>query len=300
MHWMIERRDSRAGGLLKAADPVKGDGLGPGVEDALDELGSAIVVHRRPAPTAAARRRWSTTPRGLAAIGAALLVLAGGAAAATQLLGAGELREAAPSFCRNALRLSDGIPYPQGYSGWRSWVLVSEGVLRVTTHGPCDSKNQGGLAVLGRHQLQGFFAQSAFCAWIYDWRAAERSGDHVAVRQAAKVISDAPRWPAVRAVDPDPTASAVHETPFHETQYYRHHPHLPHPMFVRGQHSLFGWLLPFRDAVLDGNVTRVDWLIAGHYGLAGCSFWKPLPGSHGGTALPRKFRRTAIKNMSKP
>src|SRR6202035_5300585 len=98
-------------------------------------------------------RRWSVAgPRGLVVIGAVLLLLAGGAAAATQLLGGRALREAAPGFCRKALRLSEGISYPPGYSGWRPWVLVSEGVLRVWTQGPCVSQNQGGLAVLGRHQ----------------------------------------------------------------------------------------------------------------------------------------------------
>lgn len=284
MHWVVERRSRRVARLLRASDPARRRELDPGVERALDELGSAIVSHLRPAPSDAGPRWWLAGSRGLVAIGAVVLVLAGGAAAATQLLGGRELREAAPDFCQKALRLSEGIPYPPGYSGWRPWVLVGQGVLRVRPQGPCDSQNQGGLAVLGPHQLQGFFAQSAFCAWIYDWRAAARAGDQTAAHQAAVVIDHAPRWPAVRAEDPDPNAAPVHQTRFG----------------LQGQHSLFGWLLPFRRAVLNGDTTRVDALIASHYGLAGCSFWKPLPGSDNGTALPRKFRKTAIKNMSKP
>lgn len=135
MRWMIEMRDGRAGVLLKAADPVKDGGLRRGVEDALDELGSAIVAHGRPASTAAARRRWSATPRGVAAIGAAVLVLAGGATAATQLLGSGQLREAAPNFCRKALALSEGAV--RGHS-------LSAGVLQLAIVGTGERRGSAG------------------------------------------------------------------------------------------------------------------------------------------------------------
>lgn len=272
----IERR-SRVAMLLKASDPVKDRNLEPGVEDALDELGSAIMGHARPRRSAA-RRRFLAGPRGLVAIGAALLVLAGGATAATQLLGGRDLHYAAPDFCRKALRLSAGIPYPAGYSSWRRWVLVSQlEVPRVTTSGACDSQTQGGRAVVGPHELRGFFAMSAFCAWVYDWRDAERAGDHAAAQDAAGVIGDAPRWPAVRAEDAHPTASQVHETRYG----------------LQGQHSLFGWLLPFRHAVQHGDTATVDALIASNYGTAGCSWFKPLAGSHGGTVLPRRFRHAS-------
>lgn len=292
MHRMSDQRRDPVETLLKAADPIRGGGTGAGVEDALDQLGSAIMSREQAGQTKPAHRRSLAGPRGVVAVGIALLVLGGGVAAATQLFAGRTLHFAAPNFCRKVLRLSASIPYPPGYSSWRSWVLVGQlEVPRVTTTGACDSQTQGGRAVTGPNQVRGFFAASAFCAWVYDWRAARRMGHQAAARQATKVISDAPRWQAVRAEDPDPTASAVHAT-----GYGRHN---PHNMFVVGQHSLFGWLLPFGQAVRRGNIARVDWLIAGHYGAAGCSFYKPLPGSHGGTVLPRRFR-SAIARGSRP
>ena len=111
---------------------------------------------------------------------------------------------------------------------------------------------------------------SAFCAWVYDWRDAKRAGDEAIAQRAADAIGQAPRWQAVRAEDEQPTASPVHQT----------------RSGLQGQHTLFGWFLPFRDAVLRGDITTVDHLIASNYGTAGCSYFKPPPSSHGGTVNP--------------
>jgi hypothetical protein len=290
MHQMTDQQRDPVERLLEASDPIGDADTGPGVEEALDQLGSGIMSRERAGQAKPAHRRPLGGPRGLVAVGIALLVLGGGVAAATQLFGGRTLHYADPDFCRKVLRLSADIPYPPGYSSWRSWVLVAQlQVPRVTTKGACDSQTQGGRAITGPNDVRASFARSAFCAWVYDWRDARRAGDQAAAHRAAGVISNAPGWSAVRAEDPHPTASAVHET-----DYGRHN---PHNRFVVDRHSLFGWFLPFGQAVRRGNIGRVDWLIAGDYG--GCpSVFQPLSGSHGGTVLPRRFRSAIARDRT--
>lgn len=211
-------------------------------------------------------------------VGIAVASIGAGAAAATKLLtaetgryttgwqvkagGPGEeLRVWAPDFCRVALRLGRDIPYPAGYGAWRTWVLVAEeGLRHVTMNGPCGPDTQGGHVETTTGALRGVIAQSAFCAWVYDWRRAKLDGEPAAATRAAAVIAGAPRWPAVRAEDPHPNPAD------------------------RG--SLFGWLLPFRSAVRAGEVSRVGRLIASSYGIAGCPYFNPPAASQGGTVLP--------------
>jgi hypothetical protein len=290
MRHQIDHKRPRVMSLLKASDPLDGRDLDRGdVAEALDEIAETIMNRGRPRPSrGGSRRRVLAGPRRLLAVGAALLILAGGATAATKLLtadtgtyakgwqiqagGPGEnLREAAPDFCRVALKLSSDIPYPPGYADWRPWVLVAEdGVSRVTSTGSCGSHNQSSRAQVTSGATRGFFAMSAFCAWIYDWKNATTTENSIVAQRAAEEIDTAPRWSAVRAEDPRLTAG-----PLHTTRYG-----------LRGQHSLFGWFLPFRDAVARRDITTVDGLIASNYGTAGCSYFKPPAASHSGTVNP--------------
>jgi hypothetical protein len=116
--------------------------------------------------------------------------------------------------------------------------------------------------------LRGTFATVAFCAWVYDWRAAKREGDTSRAEQAAQTIDRAPSWSAVRALDPHPSASP--------------------PYTSQGHKTLFGWFLPFRAAVLRGDVASVDRMIADNYGTVGCAFVRPPAASKGGTVIPRR------------
>lgn len=219
--------------------------------------------------------------------------LVGGAAAATQLLsthtghyatggleikagGPGEyLRISGTGFCQAGLKLSSDLAYPPGYGAWRPWVLVAEeGVKHITSSASCGS-NSAQAAPSGAYRvstgaLHGFFAMSSFCAWVYDWRRAKLTSNYDAAERAAEVINAAPHWNAVLAEDPHPTAGPLHQASYGLT----------------GQHSLFGWFLPFRSAVLHGEMTQVDKLIASNYGTAGCSYFNPPASSHGGTTLP--------------
>jgi hypothetical protein len=283
----------RVARLLKAGDAAREADLeADGVRAALNDLGASIT--RRPRqPLTQHRhsdRRRLSTPRGFLLAGAMLVLVAGGAAAATKLLtantgqyahgwqvkagGPGEyLRQAAPDFCQVALRLSSDISYPSGYADWRPWVLVTElGVQRVTSTGACDSKSQSSRAEVSTGATRGFFAMSAFCAWVYDWRQTKHASDHGGAQRAAEAIDSAPSWKSVRAEDAHPSAGGLHDTKYG----------------VTGSHSLFGWFLPFRRAVLHGDVQTVDRLIASNYGTAGCSYFKPPATSHGGTELPAR------------
>jgi hypothetical protein len=294
----FERTDDRVDRLLQARDPVDAGALATeAIESAVDEIAAAITS--QPRTRRASRRRRLTGPRSIALAGAIVVLAAGGAAAATHFLtaytgryptkkweieagGPGQyLRVAGANFCQVALKLSSDISYPPGYANWRPWVLVTEAdVPHVTLNGPCGSENQSGRAVDSSGELHGWFAMSAFCAWVYDWRAAKLDRDSVAATRAASVIAGAPRWKAVVAEDPHPSAALLSDPNLNLTG-------------SRGRTtSLFGWFLPFRTAVLSGNVTRVQQLISTNYGTAGCSYFKPLAGSHGGTMLPARFQHT--------
>jgi hypothetical protein len=274
--------------MLGACDPaLPGRLTTEGIDGALDEIGAAITGLPR-GQRRAKRRRWLAAPRGFLLAGAILALIAAGAAA-TKLLtadtgqyakgweikagGPGQfLRTSAPDFCRVALNLSSDIAYPPGYADWRSWVLVAEeGLKRVTPTGPCGPNTQTSNGEVSSGALRGFFAMSAFCAWVYNWRQGKLDGDTGSAARAARVIASAPDWKAVLAEDPHPSASP--------------------PYIGPGQHgrmTIFGWFLPFRSAVLNGDVSLVSQLISSNYGPAGCPYFKPPAASHGGTELPAR------------
>ena len=136
--------------------------------------------------------------------------------------------------------------------------------------GSCGSHNQASRAQVSTGAVRGFFAMSAFCAWVYSWRDAMLAGDQDIAQQAAAEIGAASGWNAVRAEDQHLTAGPLHDTRFG----------------LQGGHSLFGWFLPFQHAVARGDIATVERLIASNYGTAGCSYFKPPARSHGGTVNP--------------
>jgi hypothetical protein len=149
--------------------------------------------------------------------------------------GPGEfLDPAAPDFRDVALQLASDIPYPDGYATWRDFLISQE--VRYA---------DGGTESSGA--LHGWFAGSAFCAWVLEWRDATIAGDDAAAADAARVISDAPGWKAVTDEDPNPDPSVPGD--LGSTQY-----------------TLFGWMLPYRDAVVAGDRAGVDRLLATGYG----------------------------------
>ena len=97
---------------------------------------------------------------------------------------------------------------------------------------------------------------SAFCAWVRDWDHAVAAGDGPAAAQAARTIAKAPDWKAVTDEDPYPDPAAIND-----------------PGAEAG--TLFGWLLPYRDAVLAADRARVDHLLATGYGDGRCSLYDP-------------------------
>jgi len=103
----------------------------------------------------------------------------------------------------------------------------------------------GGLVSTGA--LHGWFAASAFCSWVHAWRQADLVGDAGAASRAAQMVSAAPTWKAVTDEDPHPDASVPGDGG--STQY-----------------TLFGWMLPYRNAVLADDRGRVEQLLANGYG----------------------------------
>jgi hypothetical protein len=157
--------------------------------------------------------------------------------------GPGEnLNLAAPDFRSAALKLSADIPYPAGYGSWRDFVVTEQ----APGPGGATANDQ-----VTTGALRGWFAASAFCAWVQDWRQAVKNRNSAEAQQAATTIAAAPGWAAVTAEDPHPNAAAPND-----------------PGAESG--TLFGWMLPYRRAVRSGDSARVDQMLARGYGDGKC------------------------------
>jgi hypothetical protein len=265
----MERDLTRAGGsleLLEACNPVVRSALaGDGISAALDDLGAATTK----LPPGATRTRRLVAGRTVVVVVAVLAITAGVATGAVVLGartglfpttqdqaigGPGEaLNPAASDFRQVALRLAADIPYPSGYGAWRDWVLKVETPTSTATT-PHGSPFPAGLVSSGA--LHGWFAASAFCAWVQNWRQAFIAGDANATAQSTQTIEKAPAWKAITDEDPHPNPSAAND-----------------PGAATG--TLFGWMLPYRDAVVAGDRARVDHLLATGYGGGKC--WSSDP-----------------------
>jgi hypothetical protein len=246
--------------FLREADPVAQVPLTAGVDRALGELAQAVVG--QPYATrrivTGCRRVFRPRIKVALVIGIVALIVGGVATAAVALHaytgifpsgpnasvgGPGEeLNLAAPDFASVALKLSADIPYPAGYAPWREFVLTEQ------LPGP------GGAAAgdqVTTGAVRGTFAASAFCAWVQDWRQAIHNGNSAEANQATTTIAAAPSWSAVTAEDPHPSAGAPND-----------------PGAQPG--TLFGWMLPYRSAVLAGNANGVDQMLASGYGDGKC------------------------------
>lgn len=237
---------------LRTADPLSRTLIEtPHIEAALDELGRNLLR----APTSASharsrtKRRWLT--RRIIGIGLASLLVVGVAGAASVVLtartgqyqpkkyitagGPGEiLRTWAPDFCKVALSISSNIKYPSSDETWRLQVLVFENSIpNPSTTGACPVTPPGGTPVHRQIEVstgaeRGWFAMSAFCAWVSDYGQASKSGNTSEAARAAREVANAFNWPAVRA-------------------------DLSHPV----KWSPFGWFLPYQLAVKSGSAGEV-------------------------------------------
>ncbi len=52
--------------------------------------------------------------------------------------------------------------------------------------------------------IRAWVADAALCSWSNQWAAATRQGDDADRAEAIEMIQEAPTWPAVLAIDPDP------------------------------------------------------------------------------------------------
>jgi len=252
--------------FLEARDPVDRSALsGDGVESALDEIGAEISGRSR--QSSPRRTRWLSIskPRAALVIGFATIGIGAAVAGGSQLsahtghfkptvqeiaqvaktnpekakmmqaeVGGGgpgeDLKLWAPDFREVALQYSSDIPFPKAYEQWRE--VVSAEAARPET----DVLETSGA-------IRGLTAMSAFCAWVLDWRYADMTGNSEVAAEDAKVISEAPEWKAVKDEDPHPDPNALEASN------------------GWGTNSLFGWMLPFRDAVLSGDNAQVTHLL---------------------------------------
>ncbi len=259
------RRTSSSVDLLEVSDPVGHVDLASvGIEGALDEIGGAIASSPRRAP----QKRSTGNRRTVVVVAVTLVAISAGIATGAVMLGAhtglfptkaeqamggpGEaLNPAATDFRKVALQIGSDISYPKGYASWRDWFLAEtfRSFDGGTDPGGAVSAFPAGLVSSGA--LHGWFAASAFCAWVQSWRQASIAGDQNATAQAAQTIASAPGWKAVTDEDPNPNPSASNDAGA-----------------VTG--TLFGWMLPYRDAVMAGDRARVEHLLATGYGDGKC------------------------------
>jgi hypothetical protein len=248
--------------LVRALNPVQRTALASdGIEDALDEIGFAIVS--RPA-----RRRSLGARHRVIVVVATMLAIGAGVAAGAVVLGAhtglfptraeqavggpGEaLNPAASDFRSVALQVGSDVPYPKGYASWREWVLKTQVPTASDGTSPAGAQTPFPAGLVSTGALHGWFAGSAFCAWVQSWRQASVARNATATAYAAQMITQAPGWKAVTDEDPHPNPAAAND-----------------PGAQSG--TLFGWMLPYRDAVLAGDRARVEQLLATGYGGGQC------------------------------
>ena len=276
--------------FLKAGDPVEPSALsGEGIDSALDEIGAEIISRSR--VTSWRTRRLSISkPRAALLIGFATIGVGAAVAASSQLTartghfqptpqqiakvakaspekakrmqsdlnagGPGEyLNPAGSDFRAVALQVASDIPWPTGYESWRDFLISDE--IRMSGGGSLETSGA----------LHGWFAMSAFYAWVLAWRHAEIAGDTEAIARDAKVISEAPNWKAV--TDEEKTNKPLTKN---------------HHRSRRSPSSLFSWMLPYRDAVLAGDRARVEHLlVTGFYGGRPTVYdpdWRALETAH--------------------
>jgi hypothetical protein len=268
-----KRPNDRPEEFLEADDPVERSVLSTeGIESALDEIGAEITSRSRPATSRWSLRRPITKPRAALLIGFATIGIGAAVAGGSRLgartgvfqptpqeiakvakanpekakrlqsyLDAGGPGEALdPSgagFRAVALQISSDIPWPTGYEAWRDSLISDE--IRLSRA----SGGSGDRSVESTGALRGWFAMSSFCAWVLDWRHADIVGEAATAAKAAQAISEAPSWKAVTDedshLDPAATGNAG----------------------GKSRYSLFGWMLPFRDAVLAGDRAQVEHLL---------------------------------------
>ncbi|WP_345710753.1 hypothetical protein, partial [Kineococcus glutinatus] len=118
-----------------------------------------------------------------------------------QAAGAGEGLDVRGSDHVEVVReLIADIPYAPGYEHLREAEPVT-GSLRDTT-----PPGEGG-TVISESAARAQAAQNAVCTWADAWIAADTRGDRAARDTATAALAGSLAWPAVRDVDPDPSAT---------------------------------------------------------------------------------------------
>jgi hypothetical protein len=274
-------RSEQVEGRLRDADPIRSSSLdAEDLEATLDEIGAAITSQPRRKTRHEPARRLNKRRAALLLAAAALVIGAGVATGAllsahtgtfptkaeVAMGGPGEaLNPAAPDFQEVALEVASDIPYPAGYESWRDFLISDE----INT--------DAGEGLVSTGALHGWFAASAFCAWVRTWREADLAGDAGAAGRAAQVISEAIAWKAVTDEDPHPDPSVPGDGGFM-------------------QYTLFGWMVPYRDAVLAGDRARVDQLLTTGYGD---KCWTSDPDWRGQLAEHRDWRGFSKDELGK-
>lgn len=190
-------------GLLRAAAPPVPDSSDAELGRAWNRVAVAVQEESKP------RRRRGRIAAGTV-VGAVLLGTSGLAAAEfytahtgegpvdaedLRLGGPGErLDPAAPDFGKVVAEETADIPFPSRES---RELAVQDQVRDHRFAVPGSERVSVGA-------IRAWVADAALCSWSNQWAAATRKGDAAERAEAIAMIQEAPTWPAVIAIDPDP------------------------------------------------------------------------------------------------
>lgn len=117
--------------------------------------------------------------------------------------------------------------------------------------------------------FRGWFADDAVCSWANEWTRATRTGDEDARAEAIAMIQDAPRWPAVVDLDPQPYSRWMEARVSHEYTFATQ-PEGSKPIWNRRyrDNSRFYYLADLGEAVTGTDPAAVAAVLVGNG--AGC------------------------------
>lgn len=201
-----------------------------------DRLGEAM-----PIPSDHADKKPGRSIRRGATLATAVAVLGGGTAAAAGFLAShtGEVNSGwqvqAGGPGENLRR--DGSDFPQVLREATADIPFPADAARTRALASRDFSHDSGVLV-STGAARASAASWAVCSWVQEWATA-LPFDPARAATAAKVLDSAPTWPAVKAVDPNPSMTGYTDDQGENTP------------------TQFGWLMPLLDGVHAGSVTQV-------------------------------------------
>lgn len=186
--------------LLRDADPVPD----AADEDVLESVWLEVEAATHGAHSLAQRRRKRLIA--VAASGTTIVLLSAGALVIDTRTGQVAEPEYVAAGGPGELYRLDGTDLPQRMSELAAEINFPDEATRAqAVEVQVGFAEKAGSGQTSTGALNANLARGAICAWGRSWLAADASGDEVARTRSADVLREALAWPAVTAVDPQPS-----------------------------------------------------------------------------------------------